>query len=205
MLWLNFKSIKLNTLTNFYNRFAFFYPLVDIFLKPQKKKFFQEINQLPHGKLLEIGVGNGSHFHLYQKHQITGIEISSAMFNSAKKHSTPNIELFQMNGEELDFDSGTFDYIVLSHVIAVAQNPEKLLLQCHKVLRSGGKLLILNHFTPNNFLKYVDRAFNLCAGIFQLKSLFYLHNIKAIEQFKPEKEIALKPFAYFKIIMLIKS
>jgi len=195
----------LSALTNFYNRFAFFYPLVDIFLKPQKKKFFNEINQLPHGELLEIGVGNGSHFHLYQKHQITGIEISSAMLNTAKKHSSGNIALFQMNGEDLDFEPETFDYVVLSHVIAVAQQPEKLILQCHKVLKPGGKLLILNYFTPNNWLKYVDHAFNLCAGLFQLKSLFYIHNIKAIERFKPEKEIALKPFAYFKILMLVKS
>jgi phosphatidylethanolamine/phosphatidyl-N-methylethanolamine N-methyltransferase len=195
----------LSALTNFYNRFAFFYPLVDIFLKPQKKRFFHEINRLAHGKLLEIGVGNGSHFHLYQKHQITGIEISSAMLNIAKKHSAGNIELFQMNGEELTFETESFDYVVLSHVIAVAQNPDKLILQCHKVLKPGGKLLILNHFTPNNWLKYVDRAFNLCAGLFQLKSLFYIHNIKAIERFKPEKEIALKPFAYFKILMLVKS
>jgi len=195
----------LSTLTNFYNRFAFFYPLVDIFLKPQKKKFFHEINQLPYGNLLEIGVGNGSHFHLYQKHQITGIEISSAMLNTAKKHAAGDITLFQMNGEELTFGPETFDYVVLSHVIAVAQDPEKLILQCHKVLKPGGKLLILNHFTPNNWLKYIDRAFNLCAGLFQLKSLFYIHNIKAIERFKPEKEIALKPFGYFKILVLIKS
>ena len=195
----------MSALTNFYNRFAFFYPLVDIFLKPQKKKFFNEINLLPHGKLLEIGVGNGSHFHLYQRHQITGIEISSAMLNTAKKHSDGTIALFEMNGEDLDFEPESFDYVVLSHVIAVAQHPEKLIMQCHKVLKSGGKLLILNHFTPNNWLKYLDRAFNLFAGIFQLKSLFYIHHIKAIERFKPEKEIDLKPFAYFKILMLVKS
>jgi phosphatidylethanolamine/phosphatidyl-N-methylethanolamine N-methyltransferase len=45
----------------FYNRFSLLYPLVDVFLQPQKRLMFQEINNLPDGNLLEIGVGNGAH------------------------------------------------------------------------------------------------------------------------------------------------
>jgi phosphatidylethanolamine/phosphatidyl-N-methylethanolamine N-methyltransferase len=195
----------LSAQTNFYNRFSFLYPLVDVFLKPQKKKFFNEINQLPYGNLLEIGVGNGSHFSLYKNHKITGIEISSSMLNAAKKNSTGEIELFQMNGEQLEFPINSFDYVVLSHVIAVADQPEKLLSQCYNVLKPNGKLLILNHFTPNNWLKYMDRIFSLASGLFHLKSLFYIEYIKTIDQFKLEKEIALKPLSYFKILIFAKS
>ena len=110
-----------------------------------------------------------------------------------------------MDGEDLAFEPASFDYVVLSHVIAVARDPEKLLQQCYKVLKPGGKLLILNHFTPNNWLKYLDKAFNLCARLFQLKSLFYITNIKAVELYKAEKEIALKPLSYFKILIFAKS
>lgn len=191
--------------TNFYNRFSFLYPLVDIFLKPQKKKFFNEINQLPYGNLLEIGVGNGSHFNLYRNHEITGIEISSSMLNMAKKNSKDAIHLYEMNGEQLEFADNSFDYVVLSHVIAVVDRPEKLLKQCHNVLKTNGKLLILNHFTPNNWLKYLDRIFNTGSKLFHLKSLFYMEDIKAIDQFTLEKEIALKPLAYFKILIFTKS
>ncbi|WP_293310496.1 class I SAM-dependent methyltransferase [Pedobacter sp. UBA5917] len=190
--------------TNFYNRFSFLYPLVDVFLKPQKKKFFNEINQLPHGNLLEIGVGNGSHFYLYKNHKITGIEISTSMLNIARKNQTDNIELFQMNGEKLDFKDNIFDYVILSHVIAVADDPEKLLTQCLRVLKPNGKLFILNHFTPDNFLKYVDRIFNFCSKWLHLKSLFYIKDIKVTDQFKLEKEIVLKPFSYFRILIFAK-
>lgn len=198
------KTKELSAQTNFYNRFSFLYPLVDVFLKPQKEKFFDEINQLPYGNLLEIGVGNGSHFPLYKNHKITGIEISSSMLNVAKKNATNEIELFQMNGEQLEFAENSFNYVVLSHVIAVADQPEKLLMQCHNVLKPGGKLLILNHFTPNNWLKYLDRLFNFCSGWFHLKSLFYMENIKTINQFKLEKEITLTPLSYFKILIFTK-
>lgn len=126
------------------------------------------------------------------------------MLNVARKNQTGNIELFLMNGEELNFEANTFDYVVLSHVIAVADDPEKLLTQCHRVLKSNGKLLILNHFTPDNFLKYVDRIFNFCSKWLHLKSLFYIKDIKVTDQFKLEKEIVLKPFSYFKILIFAK-
>lgn len=191
--------------TNFYNRFSFLYPIVDLFLKPQKKRFLKEINQLPNGQLLEIGVGNGSHFSLYQTHQITGIELSTSMFNEAKKKSNGKIALLQMNGENLDFKNETFDYVVLSHVLAVADEPEKLLLECLRVLKPNGKLLILNHFTPNNILGRLDRLFNLFSGIFHLKSLFYIENFKTIHLFELEREIKLQPLSYFKILIYKKT
>lgn len=126
------------------------------------------------------------------------------MLNIARGNSQGNIELFQMNGEELNFEANTFDYVVLSHVIAVADNPEKLLTQCHRVLKPNGKLLILNHFTPDNGLKYIDRIFNFCSKWFHLKSLFYMKDVKGINQFKLEKEIILKPFSYFRILIFAK-
>jgi phosphatidylethanolamine/phosphatidyl-N-methylethanolamine N-methyltransferase len=80
---------------SFYNKFSFFYPLVDIFLKPQKKVLFNEINSLPEGSLLEIGVGNGAHLQLYKRHKIIGIDISAAMLETARKKSFGDIEGFQ--------------------------------------------------------------------------------------------------------------
>src|SRR5687767_9841384 len=112
---------------HFYNKFSFFYPVVDLFLKRQKHRLLQEINNLPFGNLLEIGVGNGSHLHLYQTHRITGIDISVKMLEAAKKRQRANMQLLQMNGETLLFHDHAFDYVVLSHVIAVVDNPEKLL------------------------------------------------------------------------------
>ncbi len=61
------------------------YPLVDVFLQPQKKRLFGEINRAPHGRLLEIGVGNGSHLKYYHRHEITGIDNSESMLARARK------------------------------------------------------------------------------------------------------------------------
>ena len=69
----------------FYNTFSVFYPLADIFLKPQKRRLLYEINTLTYGQLLEIGVGNGSHLPLYKTHHIIGIDTSINMLRLAKK------------------------------------------------------------------------------------------------------------------------
>ena len=165
----------------------------------------EEINNLPSGNLLEIGVGSGTHLPLYKTHQITGIDISSAMLHEAEKHKLPNISLLQMSGENLIFEDEKFEYIVMSHVLAVAKNPEKLLAEAYRVLKPGGKILILNHFTPNNWLKYVDKAFNLVSGLFHFNSLFKIDSLTNIKKFTLTKELAFGRFSYFKLLIFEKQ
>lgn len=90
--------------TAFYNNFSLFYPLVDVILKPQKQRLFNEVNKLPQGKLLEIGVGNGAHLGQYKKHKVTGIDTSAAMLEAARKNSVQDTVLIEMDGEALLFD-----------------------------------------------------------------------------------------------------
>ncbi len=188
----------------FYNRISFLYPAINYFLKGQRKSLIEEINSAPPGKLLEIGIGNGSHLPLYTSHQITGIDISEAMLSKAQRFKDNNIELLLMNGENLLFSEACFDYVVISHVLAVTKNPDQLLEQVYKVLKPGGKLFILNHFTPDNWLRYVDWAFQPLSSLFHFKSSFYLHNIKGLQQFSLLKQTELGKCSYFKLLIFCK-
>ena len=198
------KSVSKQT-DSFYNKFSGFYPLVDIFLKPQKRKLFQEINNLPFGQLLEIGVGNGKHFQLYKTHKVIGIDTSSKMLEIARKQKNEKIELLQMNAEALLFQDQTFDYIIISHVIAVVDNPEKLLEESYRVLKPNGKIYILNHFTPKNWLRHLDNSFHIISKIFHFKSVFYIDSLTAINRFTLLKEICFGKFSYFKLLIYCKT
>jgi len=191
--------------TNFYNNFSFLYPVIDVFLKLQKRVLFQEINCLPAGHLLEIGIGNGSHLPLYKTHKIVGIDTSTCMLEIAKRQRNPNVELLQMNGENLLFQDQVFDYIVLSHVIAVVDNPEKLLEEACRVLKPNGTIFILNHFTPENWLKYIDKSFSLISKAFHFKSLFDINSLKATKKFTLSREIEFGLFSYFKLLIYNKA
>lgn len=188
----------------FYNRFSIFYPMADMFLKPQKKKLFDEVNSKPFGDLLEIGVGNGHHFHLYSTHTVTGIDTSQKMLEIAKRHLTPSIKLQQMDGEALLFPNDSFDYVVLSHTLAVVPDPEKLLEEVNRVLRPNGTLFILNHFTPNNGLKYLDHILQPISKLLHFKSVFYFGRSEILSRFVLKKEINFGRFSYFKLLIYDK-
>lgn len=182
-----------------------FYPIVDMFLKPQKRKLFQEINKLPSGQLLEVGVGNGTHLPFYNTHKIIGIDTSVKMLEIAREKKLEDIELLQMNGENLLFQDQTFDYIILSHVITVVNNPEKLLEEIFRVLKPNGKVYILNHFTPNNWLRHIDNSFLVISKMFHFKSVFHINSLSTINNFKLINEISLDRLSYFKLLIYCKA
>lgn len=194
-----------NYTEKFYDSFSTLYPIVDWFLMPKKKSLFREINNLPHGKLLEIGVGNGKQLKYYKSHDITGIDSSVKMLKIAQNQKFNNTELLLMNGESLDFGNQVFDYVILSHVIAVVSDPNKLLEEVYRVLKPGGRVYILNHFTPNNNYKFIDVAFQPFAKIFGFRSVFYAKQLNALKEFRLLKEINPGRSSYFKLLIYRKS
>jgi phosphatidylethanolamine/phosphatidyl-N-methylethanolamine N-methyltransferase len=189
----------------FYDRFSFLYPAIDLFLKPQKVLLFNEVNAQHFGRLLEVGIGNGSNLKYYKTHAVTGIDTSSSMLNHARKNVHKNsVQLFQMNGESLDFPDSTFDYVVLSHVIAVAEHPEKIMTEVHRVLKRNGKLFILNHFTPDNWLRYFDHSVRAISRIVHIKSVFTKETLGGLKNFTLLREVDAGLFSYFKILIYEK-
>lgn len=185
----------------FYNRISFMYPVINQFLKRQKKVLIDEVNMCPSGRVLEIGVGDGSHLPLYASHHITAIDISEAMLHKARRFESDTINLMLMDGEHLRFDNESFDYVVISHTIAVVENPDKLLEEVYNVMKPGGKLFILNHFTPDNWLKYIDRAFQPISSLLHLRSAFYPESIDRLKKFHLLKQTELGPGSYFKLLI----
>lgn len=190
--------------TTFYNRIAPVYPIIDALLKPYRSALINKINAQPAGKLLEIGIGTGAHLPLYDKHEIVGIDISREMLKRAGSYKRNFTQLLEMNGESLDFGEGVFDYVVLSHVIAVTRKPEKMLTEVFRVLKPKGNLFILNHFTPNNALKFVDKIFNPIGKLLHFKSLFFQHDLNTLERFSIVAQESVGKLSYFKLLILQK-
>ncbi len=189
----------------FYNFLSPYYCFINYFLKPHKTRLMEEVNKLPPGDLLEIGVGTGSHLHMYKSHQITGIDISPKMLKYAKKKALDSTKIIEMNGENLSFHNTHFNYVVISHTLAVTKDPELLLQEAFRVLKPDGKMLILNHFTPSNFLKYTDTLFSPISQFFHFNSLFYVHQLKSLQKFTLEKGMALGRLNYTQLLIYSKA
>lgn len=188
----------------FYNYIAPVYSLIDLFLKGFKKALVREINALPQGELLCMGVGVGKELKQLKKHCISGIDHSEKMLEKAKKQN-PEIELKCMNAAQTNYKNETFDYIVIAHVLSTSNQAVQLLAEAERVLKKGGKILILNHFSPNNFLGILDRLFQPIAAFFQFQSCFYLASLPLKPTLQIKHIHSLDRMNYFKLITLSKN
>jgi ubiquinone/menaquinone biosynthesis C-methylase UbiE len=57
-----------------------------------------------------------------------------------------DITLLQGNSESLPFRDETFDCVVMHLIVAVVANPVRALAEARRVLRAGGRVLVLDKF-----------------------------------------------------------
>lgn len=170
-------------IARFYDRVGWLYPLVDRFCAPGRRRLIARINEEPPGRLLEVGVGPGAHLPLYRGHRITAIDCAERMV-ARSRCRLPGAEIRTMDGEDLDFGDASFDYVAMFHVLSVTSRPARLLAEAHRVLRPGGRLFVLNHETPANAWRHVEK---LCMPLAQrlcFRSWFRLEEIPGVERFR---------------------
>lgn len=111
------------------------------------------------GKILEIGVGTGLTLEKYNPvNKIYAIDISLKMLKEAKR--LPHINLIKMNSENLAFADNSFDCITAFYVASVVNNPVKMMKELSRVCKSGGTIIIVNHFaSKNRLINYIERIF----------------------------------------------
>jgi SAM-dependent methyltransferase len=97
-------------------------------------------------KLLEIGTGAGFFLKSAQRAgwDVSGTEISKPCFDYATKELALNLRYEQ--AEELSFESGAFDVVVLFDVLEHLFDPLKVMQAVNRVLKKGGVLFM---GTPN--------------------------------------------------------
>jgi ubiquinone/menaquinone biosynthesis C-methylase UbiE len=103
------------------------------------------------GKILEVGVGTGLSFDDYDNTtEITGIDMSAPMLEKARARMAtgryPFVrQVLQMDAHRMTFADSTFDCVVAQFVITLVENPEQVLSECHRVVKPGGRIILVNH------------------------------------------------------------
>jgi SAM-dependent methyltransferase len=108
-----------------------------------------EIAGLPaqdRGRLLDIGCGNGGFLKTMRAlgWDVHGIEPDPAAARVASR--TLGNVIYQGSIADAPFGAGSFDVVVMKHVIEHLHDPIASLVHCHRFLRPGGKVVLL---TPN--------------------------------------------------------
>lgn len=103
------------------------------------------------GSILEVGVGTGLSFDDYGAGtEITGIDMSAPMLEKARAKMASGRYPFvravhQMDAHHMTFPDATFDCVVAQFVITLVANPEQVLSECHRVVKPGGRIILVNH------------------------------------------------------------
>jgi 2-polyprenyl-3-methyl-5-hydroxy-6-metoxy-1,4-benzoquinol methylase len=101
---------------------------------------------MPQGRVLDVGCGDGKTLAIMRDlgWQVFGVEPDLEAARAARK--AYGIEVFAGDLDAANLESESFDAVLLHHVIEHVQDPQALLVQCRRLLRKGGRLVIM---TPN--------------------------------------------------------
>ena len=81
---------------------------------------------------------------------------------------------------------------------------KKGFVECFRVLKPNGTVYILNHFTPNNWLRHIDNSFQIISKLFHFKSVFHIDSLVTIKKFKLLKTFDFGKLSYFKLLIYSK-
>lgn len=105
------------------------------------------------GDVLEVAVGTGLNLSLYPSGtRLTGVDLSPGMLAQARMRSAETgrpIELKEADAAALPFDDGGFDTVVSTLAMCAVPDEEAAILEMRRVLRPGGRLLLLDHIASN--------------------------------------------------------
>ena len=124
--------------------------LVARFTAEARQHGLASLGEEPHAKVLLVGIGTGLDLPwLPQGPRYTGLDLTPAMLLRARRKAAAlklEIQLDVGDARYLPYDVAAFDVVVLHLILAVTPHPERVLAEAARVLRCGGRVLILDKF-----------------------------------------------------------
>jgi len=138
-----------------YNRIAPFYDFMEGLAETRYSKWRHLLWSKVEGThILEVGVGTGKNFPYYPEDaEVTAIDFSGQMLKRAQDKAFKTrvgVRLLQMDAQHLGFEDNAFDTVVASFVICSVPDPVRGLAEVERVLRPGGKVVLLEHVLSAN-------------------------------------------------------
>lgn len=108
------------------------------------------LNGLPKGRLLEVGCGEGRLLAKMRRRgwDVEGQDVDPAAAEQARRISGAKLHVGDLT--QLGLAAGSYDAIVMNHVIEHAHDPTALVRECRRLLKPGG-LFVATTPNPSSF------------------------------------------------------
>jgi len=114
-------------------------------------------------RILELGAGTGLNF-IHYPAGASGVatEPNSEMIKLAREKRRPSqVSLVQNCAEQLPFAADSFDAAFATLVFCSVGSPQVAFAELRRVVRRGGKIVLLDHVRPNGLMGPLFDLFNL--------------------------------------------
>jgi phosphatidylethanolamine/phosphatidyl-N-methylethanolamine N-methyltransferase len=192
-----------------YARWAPIYdPIFGVITAVAQRATVAVLNRLPDGRLLELGVGTGITLPRYRRgHRITGIDLSPDMLERARKRvarrGLANVEaLHEMDAARLTMADGSFDAGVAMFVMTVVPEPQRVLSELIRVVRPGGRVVLVNHFSAEGGVRMsIEKWLTRFAASLGWNPDFPLATVLGRPQLRLIEKKRLAPFGLYTLLV----
>ena len=114
--------------------------------KQRQDIFDMHLNELPTGRLLDIGCGDGGFLHRMKDRgwSVTGLDFDQQAARAAKEKYDIEVKVCRL--EEMGCPDNSFDAVTMHHVIEHVFDPVGTLREVCRILKPGGMVVVI---TPN--------------------------------------------------------
>jgi len=166
-----------------------------------RRKAVNMVKKYAHENILDIATGTGDFAIELSKlspKKITGIDIAEKMLEIGRKKIiqkglSAKVELMEADCENMPFDDSTYDLATSAFGIRNFENLNKGLSEIYRILKPGGRVLILEASDPKNmpfkklYKAYMSRICPAIGGVFSdNKAYDYLN--KSVAAFPSGKD-----------------
>jgi len=133
-----------------YQRIAPLYDLMDVLGERRYSAWRPRLWSLVQGpEVLEVGVGTGKNMPYYPDGvRITAVDLTPGMLERARRRAAQmnlDVNLQLGDAQALDFPDASFDDVVATFVFCSVPDPVLGLTELARVVKPGGRLLLLEH------------------------------------------------------------
>lgn len=136
-----------------YTLFAPIYNLVVWPIRSMRRRSIERLHLNAGERVLIVGAGTGLDLdYLPTGLNITAIDLTPGMLKRLQRRAARlglQIDSRVMDGQKLDFADGSFDAVILHLILAVIPDPVRCVREVARVLRPGGRAVIMDKFIPD--------------------------------------------------------
>jgi len=136
--------------------YSFWAHVYDAYIDPlfsfDRKTVIDMLTVKKNDRIVEVGIGTGLNLPYYPACcQVVGVDISKEMIAKAKsKQVQAKVHLKLADARKLPFGDNFFDKALVTYVLRVSPDPGEIVKELQRVVKVGGKLVLLDQFARKN-------------------------------------------------------